>query len=453
MSEERPDIGGWAAAAALDARSGFRTIDSVAELRDVLGKSDQRVRMKPGVYAVKTALEDDQTVFWASGSRNHFDLRGVTIQIDTRALAGLRSTKAHELATYRIYGSNLPFEGAVFEDIGEHPPQRSLPEFEVQGDHVTFRDCTFIVRGSRPYGYGDLFGKGAKHSEPLFKHSIMRIAGENTSILECSFYSYAFGHAIALQGAVNTLIRDCTVEGTLRPSDDILAEKSGPAAKHGFVRLASGKELQAGEMVCLCEDGIRAYTKDFRTERKTRGVAVINCTVHRMRGGITLAMAEPPVRVVDCRVTQCGFPGHSYIIGTRAIVENCRGDARYVPLLGMPYVRSHGARIELELIDGEQPSSAGALAHINGRDHRILIGGGGKCGVGATALPIMFSAHSRTDLTGLSAERVRLENDTFAPVVLEENTRDCKICTFGEVLEDRGQNNTICRPEKQGMKP
>ena len=46
----------------------------------------------------------------------------------------------------------------------------------------------------------------------------------------------AMGHAIFIQGADNTLVEDCHVDGLLRTTDHILAEKSGFGSLASFSR-------------------------------------------------------------------------------------------------------------------------------------------------------------------------------------------------------------------------
>ncbi len=125
-------------------RPGFTSIGSVAELRRVMASGNQRIRMTPGVYRVTDAAPDNQTVFLVTGSDNHFDLRGVTLQVDTQVLANLRGP-VHSLATYRVLGSRITFEGGRFENTGDHPPFQSLSEFVPSGGLV--RNC----RGNAAY--------------------------------------------------------------------------------------------------------------------------------------------------------------------------------------------------------------------------------------------------------------------------------------------------------------
>lgn len=113
-----------------EARSGFTVIDSVEQFREAISRSGGKIRVKPGVYKVTDAEADNKTVFLCDGSDNYFDMRGVTIQIDTQVLADLRG-KIHSLTVYRMKGDNITFEGAVFEDVGDQPPFRSLQDFTV----------------------------------------------------------------------------------------------------------------------------------------------------------------------------------------------------------------------------------------------------------------------------------------------------------------------------------
>ena len=78
-------------------------ISSVEELAAYAAQSGNKVKMKPGVYTVNRGYsKDPKTVFHFSGSKNRFDLTGVTIQVATKVLASMPQGQAHEHATYRI---------------------------------------------------------------------------------------------------------------------------------------------------------------------------------------------------------------------------------------------------------------------------------------------------------------------------------------------------------------
>jgi len=433
-----------------DLPPGFTEISSIGEFRAALTESAGKVRMKPGVYLVQDALPDNQTLFLASGSNNHFDLRGVTIQVDTAVLARLTAKKAHDLTTYRVTGSNNTFEGAIFEDIGEHPPSRSLADFTVTGDGNIFRDCRFIVRGSAPYGYGCLFGKGTERTYEglLQKHAGLSVRGDNIQIIGCAFFIHTFGHAISMHGSQNTLIRDTTIEGELRPTDDLLKETSGPAFDLKFTDLR-GRPIPAGYMLSLTEDGIRAYFDgDHDGKKRTGAITVINCTVKRMRGGITLALASKPAHVENCTVIESGWTGGAYDVPSGSIVKNCKGDAAYSPLLNQCRSNKNDTTIALELIASTEYRGAHPLAIINGSGHRVTLTTSAPplppaCDIlvgAATTLGTLSEDEGNDDPS--SASNVQLTNTTRQPVTLTDTSSHCTVASQGPVT-NQGTANQI----------
>ena len=44
----------------------------------------------------------------------------------------------------------------------------------------------------------------------------------------------SFGHAFFIQGGDNTYFEECYAEGEIRPTDQMLAESSGPAFENDF---------------------------------------------------------------------------------------------------------------------------------------------------------------------------------------------------------------------------
>jgi hypothetical protein len=435
-----------AAASELTVRPGFTAIDSIAALRDVVTRSGQKIRMKPGAYRVVDAWPGDpKTVFRFSGSDNYFDLRGVTLQIDTRILAEMPRGKAHELGVYRVEGSRITFEGALFEDVGDHPPRRSLTEFSVSGDDVSFKNCRFVIRGSAPYGYGDLYGKGRGAAVWLQKHSGVGISGDRCLIEDCDFRIFSFGHGIHMHGAQDTAIRNVTMLGELRRSDELYQETSGPAAKYDYQIMyppwRRGRPIPKGQMISLTEDGIRAYAH-------TGHVTVEDCTVTRMRGGITITMASG-AKVTNCTVIDSG--GHAYSFPSNASVRNCRGNAAYAPLLRLPYAHKRNADIELTLVQSERECGDHPLATVVGKGHRIKLVYSGRSPPAALR-PILLgdTAGRYTEENTAPAELAKnnrakgivLENLTPHPVHLSKYTAGCRVTSRGNV-EDRGRDNQV----------
>lgn len=435
-----------AQAADFELRPGFTVIDSVAEFRKCLAASGQKIRMKPGTYRIDSPELDNKTVFHVRGSRNHFDLRGATLQLDTQVLGRLRG-KVHELCVYRVLGSDLTFEGAVFEDVGDEPPHQSLSEFGVEGSGNTFKDCTFIIRGSAPFGYGDLFGKGAGAKVRLQKHAALSVHGNNTRILGCRFFIHTFGHAIHMHGAQNTLVQDTYIEGELRRSDEILAETDGPGARFGYKDLYD-RPIPKGVMICLAEDGIRAYLDGGRDkpQPRTGDITVINCTVKRMRGGITLALASGKAVVRGCTVTESGYPGHAYALPSNAVVRDCRGDAAFAPLLHLGYSHQKNADVELELLDSPARLGNDLVALVNGHSHKVTItrAGPAQPGRGQTIVLGKTYRADRADVGKTVAEAIELDNRTAVPVLLSPLSTGCQVRSAAPVT-DQGTGNTVVR--------
>lgn len=436
-----------------DRSPDLEVIDSIPDLRRAMQESGQKIRMNPGTYRVEDTWPDDErSVFVVDGSDNTFDMRDVTIEVPTEIYHDMRGP-VHSLAGYRILGDNNTFEGATFVNTGDQAPHRSLPEFTVRGDDNQFRNCRFIIRGSAPYGYGDLFGKGGGSTVRLRKHSAMQVRGDRTLIEDCRFDVKTFGHGIFMQGAQDTVIRNVHLEGEIRPTNELYEETSGPAAEHDYKRThpawKEGESIPRDEMLHLTEDGIRAYTRGTRDgeERGTGSITVENCTVVRMRGGITLTLAGAPAKVEDSTVIDAE---HAYSLPNGSVVRNSRGNAAYGPLLSMPYNHKRDVDIQLELIQSEKELGDHPLAAITGRGHEIRITVAEDYDPD-TLRPIVLGRvlGGRYTPENSSAEEVRernratgitLENRTPHPVELTAYAENNTVRSLGPV-DDEGEEN------------
>lgn len=441
---------------ALPARADMAAveIDSLEELAAYAARSGHHLRMKPGTYEVtKTYAEDPKVIFHFSGSNNRFDLTGVTLRIDTTVHASMPLGNAHEHSGFLVDGDHIEFNGGVFEDIGEHAAPRGLDEFKVLGNDNTFKGCRIIIRGSSPYGYGDLYGKGRGAATRLQKHCAMSVRGDRTLIDDCDFKVYAFGHGIHIHGAQDTVVRDVTMEGALRLTDEIYREKSGLAAKYDHKMMyppwLKGRPIPKGKMLSLTEDGIRAYLDGADREgnnRRTGHITVENCLVKRMRGGITITMARSGT-VTDCVVLESG--GHAYSIPPNGVVRDCKGDAAFSPLLSMPYSNRGDADIELELVAAREEMGDHPLAKIVGNGHRIKITGSGDQKPG-TLRPIVLGTTGdrytveNTEPKALrrhnAASHITLVNETLHPVHLTGFASNNEVTTRGRVKDDGADN-------------
>ena len=165
------------------------------------------------------------------------------------------------------------------------------------------------------------------------------------------------------------------MDGLLRPTNEILAETSGIAFERGFKVPGYGEGVQIGpdrlippdEIVSLSEDGIRMYPS--RDGVDTGSTIVRNCTVTNMRRGICTGLSQAPDRVINCQVRNCIAAG--YNIGSNDTLVGCRADAKYAEAICVPYLRSQGAKVELEILDSRERMANNLLAKINGSHHNI----------------------------------------------------------------------------------
>lgn len=430
-------------------------VSSIQELREVAVKSDQSIRMAPGHYVLNDTEAENKIVFEFSGSNNHFDLTGVTIELPTETLRDMAKTPVHGIKAYYITGDHLSFEGGRFEDTGNHPPKISVPDFTVAGDDVTFTNCMFIVRGSSPYGVGDMLGKGRGSAMRLQKHSAMSITGDRALLDNCKFRIHSYGHGVHIHGSQDTHLRNVLVVGDQRKTDDIYESKDPLMARFDYkIQYPSwlkGRPIPKGKMIGLTEDGIRAYTdgedKDGN-RRRTGHITVEGCTVDGMRGGITLTLAERAT-VTDSVAINCS---HGYSLPSNSTIKNCKGNAAYGPLLSLPYAHKGNSVIELELLDAAEEVGDHPLARITGSGHQITITTQSNVAPKTLRSIILGTTGERyTEATADASELKKrnnargiiLKNLTRHPVQPGPYSVSCEIESKGDILTDEGSDNRI----------
>ncbi|MEI6890948.1 MAG: hypothetical protein V5783_02145 [Pontiella sp.] len=440
---------------AVSAQARVVNISSLDELVAYAAKSGNTVRMKPGTYAVKKTYSDDpKVIFKFTGSDNVFEFTDVRIEIDTQVYANMPNSKnVHGYMGFLIQGDDITFAGAEIENIGEGVGPRGNNEFTIYGNDFTMVNCAVTIRGSSPYGYGEMYGKGRGSFVRLKKHALMSIMGDRALIEDCDFKVFTYGHGIHMHGAQDTVIRNVKMLGVLRLTDEIYKETTGPAAdfnyKMMFPSWKKGEPIPKGQMLSLTEDGIRAYVRGTNKDGETRNtghVTLENCTVVRMRNGIALAQASSAT-VTDCTVREAG--GGAYGLPSNCVVRRCKGDASYSPLLVIPYSNRRNADIELELVEMDHDSGDHALANIVGRDHLIKITYSGKkppktlrqIMIGATGARYRADNTDEDELRKKnSASGITLINETPHPVYLSEFSSENEIITRSSV-KDRGDDN------------
>jgi len=359
---------------------GFVSVASLDELRAYATQDHVKVRLNPGVYTLDRAASHRFVQF--TGHDSHYDLHGVTLRVDTRLFRQFGDPGGVD-GFYRVIdlaGDHTIFEGAKIETFGDHPGIQSRNKIvNVTGSGAVLKDVDITTSGSSPWGYGSLYGIA---SRDVRKMNGIRVGwpAKGARIINCHVHMRAMGHAIFVQGAVDTLIGDCHVDGLLRPTNDILAEKAGYAFDHGFKAVGSGYvegvhvgadgAILADEMVSLSEDGIRLYDQGGGNH-PTGPTTIQRCTVRQMRRGICTGLGPAADRVVDCEVHDCVAAGFN--ISSGDVLDKCRADAKYSEALSCPFPSSQGARVDLTILDSRGGLANDVIATINGRKHSVRL--------------------------------------------------------------------------------
>ncbi|CAH8281449.1 putative secreted protein (Por secretion system target) [Mariniflexile fucanivorans] len=428
------------------------TVTSVAELATVAAQSDQTVTMTPGVYNMTDYLSsstvianvtpadayDRRAMIRFSGSNNTFVFTGVTINVDTALLNDLGGN----VIEFHLTGNNINFKGLTVTDIGYEPTASGGQSFVVSGDDTVVENVTLNMKGSSPYGYGDLLGKGGGSLVAMRKHSGLLVGGKNVTIKGCSIYSESFGHLFFVQGGRNVLFEDCYAEAVTRTTDAMLAETSGPAFNLNFEAVYKNYEgnsvITPGYTKSLSEVGFRTYGSGAEGF-DTAGVTLINCTARNARVGFALEVGGP-ILIQNCEATGC----ESGFNITEGKVENSRGDAVNGPLL---YLSGSDTEVELELMPTLPTTIVHAVATISGtnhqvtltkwndetrtQDHKILVGATRPAGTNP------FSPLGSETTSGIT-----LNNCTEMPIEILSTTSASTINTTGSVIND-GTGNTV----------
>lgn len=421
------------------AADGFVTVTSLDHLRGYLGQNGVKVRLAAGTYRLDTASTPN--FLDVTGNDSHYDFTGVKLEVDTALFAQFKKVGTNFVM---LSGDRIVFDGLSLETIGDHPPLGGCRALSIMGRGVIVRNVSLLLAGSYPYGYGSFFGIGSGASINPQKLNGIRIGGIDDQVINCRVIMRCFGHAIFVRGGQNALIKDCYVEGALRKTDDILAEKSGPAFDLGFKQYTGGL-IPAGEMTSLSEDGIRCYPDDPETGRRTQDIRVENCRVHRMRRGICLAFASGKNVVSGCEVTESERV--AYHVRSTTTIRASRGDALYSQILDVSSSGSKNSDIELEVLDSHLFYGHDVLATINGTGHRVVLTEAtlGTVPAGLTvALARTRGLAAGTDDSGRAA-RINLINRTPAPVNLPPAATENAVLSDGPVT-DRGANNAVRPP-------
>lgn len=423
-------------------RAAEITVDTLQDLIKYAGKSGNVITMAPGTYKIKKSdrpLKKGSPAIDFTGNDNRFDFTGVTFEVDN---AYYNTNTYRNLL--RIAGNNNRFENLTVRDVGSlHTDGGLLLVFG--GVSNTVDGFSFFPKGSTPYGYGSLFGKGGNPLVKLKKKSCIRIEGENSVLRNTTIIARNYGHCIAMQGSINTLIENCTIEGEMVRTNDILEEKTGLPAELDYMTVW-GYPIPPNHVISCQEAGIRTYPTGRITyldniKRETRDVTVLNCRVSKVREGITINDAAGKKLVSGCVVLDCET---AYQMSD-GVIEDCVANFKHGPVFANYADWHSNGKATIHVRHDEPVEHAYTLAFITstGIDLTLIPEGEETYG---TDVPIVFAGSDMSVRHGEwmidTADGNRLVNKTSHPVILREKATRNSIESIGPVT-DHGSENMI----------
>jgi len=432
------------------------TVSSLKQLKEYTDQDDVKVKMTPGTYYFNTdncgegKLFSDPTLLLFTGSNATFDFTGVKFEYDTKIF---KSFGRVEVIEFQVVGKNSVYLNLTMEDIGNTTPTRTALCMSLDGEKNRIEGFTATTRGSSPYGYGDVFGKGGGALVGLHKHGGCQFRGIDNHLKDCKFYLFSYGHGIFIQGATNALVEGCYLEGELRTTDEVLAEAgTGSIADKLDFMTTWGYKLQPGYTFSLQEDGIRTYSKGilYGTDKQipTGNVTVKGCTIVKMRSGVTIGLVGTTKYVENCTALACES---GFWVGANADVVNCKGDASVGPLYSEDINRNN-ANIDLTLLDNYIPKQgntptvylAGDSHHFTLKDGTTAFDPNVEILVGGKRFGHRWLEGSEEKPPYRAAKNITIDNQTKYPINLGKNSSNCKVHSIGEV-RDNGTGNLVTR--------
>ncbi|ANW97130.1 hypothetical protein AXE80_12915 [Wenyingzhuangia fucanilytica] len=321
------------------------TVHSLESLSNYIDDDNVTVKLAPGTYTITASNASNYggwetigtgtvwTLFPVTASNSVFDFTDVFINVETGVFREFGNKDVYEI---RISGNNTTLKNLTLTDVGDvhDNPRRGALSIAIDGKNNVVDGFYVTAKGSLPYGYGDIFGKGGGSLVPLDKHSGILIRGDYNTLKNTTMIHRAFGHCVFMQAANHPTIDGCYIEGEMRSTDDILAEEGTGTLgdQQGFIT-TWGYKLPPGFMIALCEAGIRSYNAGTTTidgvsyERGTNDVTVLNTTVKNTRSGCTITQGSGYRHVEN--VTLIGNE-NGFAIGNGEVI-NCYADAAYGP--------------------------------------------------------------------------------------------------------------------------
>ncbi len=444
-------------------------VSSLEELLPYLSKSDVNVKLKAGTY-IHTFKNAQSKIFrnstaevvegklstamlLVSGNNSTYDFEGVTIEVET---AVFNAYKGQEFVELHITGSDNVVKNLKLMDVGSRDdfPQNGCVNVIVDGARNLVEGVEIRSTGSKPYGYGEVFGKGGPATIRHKKHSACLVRGDYNYIKGCTIIHRAYGHFLFMQAAKNPTIEGCYIEGEMVTTDQILAEAgTGSQADQIDFKTVWGYKVPKGYTLSTGEDGIRTYNAGttivdgVRYKRGSSDVTVKDCTVKHARGGVALTLSSGFKLVENCTLIGCQG---GFATGTGGKIINCRADAAFGAVFSTAYERDKDIEVDITVMpyEGEKYVGNGSkqVAMIMGTGHKITL----RRGEGLSEdqeLRICLGGN-RTSIGNLAEEQnlraadMTIVNETMYPIFMGERSSGIAGSTKGEII-DLGTSNNI----------
>jgi hypothetical protein len=446
-------------------------ISSLQELNEYAKEDRVHVKMEPGTYEItpdnfaniiEPAGRAGSTFLDFSGEHSYWDLRDVTIETETRVLGQITEAlpSGHtSIEEVRLSARDSILRGLEYENIHnddwsvEEYTAESARVFNIQGAQNLIHDVSITSRGSWPYGYSSMLGKGGPSLAPIRKKGCIAGGGYKNLHVGMEGHCRTFGHALGFLDIRNLEFIDCVIEGEIRNTNEIYEEESGRAheilKENDFKPVGGDSKIPRGVMISLVEGGMRTYGD-------TAVAKILNTTYEATRGiGLACTSGRTEVYIAGSRFRNNSRRNLNAAPNTT--IRNCEAGFRYGPglLLGAWCNHIRNVDAEVTLLPSETPASVRkqvysvkggdapnpwpfVAAGISGTGHDVVLKQEAE-DLGKPDAPIVvgfqkFAQEPARDIT--------LTNRTDQPVILRESAENCTVKSRTPV-EDRGSNNDV----------
>ncbi len=408
-------------------------VNSLEAMIPYFSRSNVHVTLKQGEYRVTPddikagkydffpdVIEKDysQALFLIEGNNSTYDFNHSPIYVETECF----NVKKYEFNHLHFLGNWNTVKNYIQYDDGEDEdyPAGHSTNVVLDGSYNTVDNIEIHSKGSYPFGYGELFGKGSGYVIKHFKHCCILIRGNYNHVMNSRFDHKAYGHVLYMQGAWWPMIENCEMEGAMGSTDWVLEDtrsKDDPDSQYGFQRAFDvgykttwGYTVQPGFIMCLTEDCLRTYKEGstiingVRYVRDTGGAYARDCHVKNTRSGVSMVLGSGTTVQAGVAGTK-EFPAPDWYnpsatgvhfverittigcdngLGIRSgcTISDCYANAQYGPALSMAYDTDSNITADITLLPFEKETTiyghrgvngSAQVAHIRGSGHKITI--------------------------------------------------------------------------------